>query len=148
MVRRGLWIGALLGFLVSQGHVAFAQTKSGETIESCGLGSRQCRCVERTDAIHAKVITWCNSKESRDYYKDRDACLRDKLKTASHCDIAERWTEWDEEGDQAYNDEGRLITASKMGRMCGMACKKHDCKCSDGPTCHFGHDASEHKGKS
>ena len=121
-----------------------AQTK----IESCGLSGHECHCVERTDAIHSKIVARCNTQASRDYYKDRDVCLREKLKTASHCDIAERWSEWDEEADQAYDDEGRLTTASKMGRMCTMACKKHDCKCNDGPTCHFGHDASEHKGKS
>ena len=125
-----------------------AQSPKGEKIESCGLGSKHnCHCIERTDRIQNRAAELCNSGDWRNYYKTQAECIREKLYHMDHCSIAETWTEYDEESGTAEERDGHYVTASTMGPMCQMACKKHDCKCQDGPTCHYGHDISEHRGE-
>jgi hypothetical protein len=64
-----------------------------------------------------------------------------------HCALAETIHSLDGEG-MHWDDATQEYTGkSQMGVLCSMACKKHDCKCNDGPTCHFGHGASEHDQK-
>lgn len=77
-----------------------------------------------------------NPKDNKGLY----ACIR--AHNMFHCTLAEIITEW---------DEGRgnmeLQESSPMGPMCKMSCKRGDCKCDDGPTCHFGHSAKDHQEK-
>jgi hypothetical protein len=114
-----------------------AQKPTPEKIESCGLGSgHHCHCIERTDKIQDKAMAVCNGPNWREFYRTKEECYSKRLAGLDHCSIAESWTEYDQGTDATSEPE--------MGPMCAMACKKHDCKCSDGPTCHFGHAAAEH----
>jgi len=54
-----------------------------------------------------------------------------------HCSLVMRY--------DAADDDGSAEAGSAMSERCTMACKKHDCKCDDGPSCHIAHDASEHE---
>ena len=132
-MRKLLAIALFAGVALSQ--------NGGSKIEFCGLGSKhECHCLERTEAIHSKIVTSCEATAKND--KERDACLKRDM--IAHCDMAETPTEWDEDGFQWNSEKQEFDGKSAMGPMCAMACKKHDCRCQDGPTCHFGHDASEH----
>lgn len=117
----------------------FAQTKT--RFEYCGLGSHhECHCIDRVQKIHQLIYEKCEHATSNN--ADFDKCIKALQKT--HCSIAESLTEYD--GEMHWDSEkDEYVGESKMGPMCTMACKPHDCKCDDGPTCHFGHDASDHK---
>lgn len=124
----------------------FAQKPKPDAIESCGLGSgHHCHCKERTDNIQTAALAFCNAPGWRDHYKTQEECYRERLHGLDHCSIAERSTDYDQYAGDAELQDGHLIAKSSMGAMCSMACKKHDCKCDDGPTCHFGHTAADHK---
>jgi hypothetical protein len=118
-------------------------------IESCGGGSKPaCHCLQRTDKIQVQAAEVCNGPHWRDFYKTQVECFHAKLSGLDHCSIAESWSRYDEDSGVAEEQDGRIVSASTMGPMCSMACKKHDCKCdADGPTCHYGHNASDHKGE-
>jgi hypothetical protein len=136
---------ALLGLLA---FALLAQSPK-QKIESCGLGAKPaCHCITRTSAIQLKAAEVCNGPHWRDDYKTQVECFRAKLSGLDHCSIAETWREdYDQESGTEERD-GHTVTASNMGPMCSMACKKHDCKCdADGATCHFGHTIADHKGE-
>ncbi len=68
--------------------VAIGQ-QSAPKIERCGLGSKhECHCLQRTDAIHNKIISACEG--DRRTAKQRDECLRREM--IQHCDMAETFT--------------------------------------------------------
>jgi hypothetical protein len=138
--------------LVATGIVA-QQTKP--KIEFCGLGkgSHECSCIRRVQKIHEKAYDECERSTMRaDGSKDQkewEACIG---QIPTHCDIAESVTGHDElnPGFEGYWDPEKAelnSDAFKMGPLCTMACKMHDCKCDDGPTCHFGHTAADHEAK-
>ncbi len=116
----------------------FAQ-QSAEKIEYCGLGSHhECNCVRRTQAVHEKFIDNCERTSLRaDGSKDTEAFNKCMQNMPAHCDIADHYSVWNQE-------EGHWETDPVMSEHCTLACKKHDCTCDDGPTCHFGHQASDH----
>jgi hypothetical protein len=116
--------------------LALAAQQAREKIDYCGLGSHhECNCVRRTQAVHEKFIDNCERSSLRpDGSKDDKAFNQCMQSMPAHCDIADQ---------HAISGEGENDPA--MSEHCALACKKHDCKCDDGPTCHFGHQASEHQ---
>jgi len=111
--------------------------QSKEKIEFCGLGSsHDCRCIRKSQAVRQSGYETCD-REHPERGKAFDACL---ASLPAHCDIVDnyRYDNHDENGEPVKDD------GSEMGEHCSMICKMHDCKCDDGPTCHFGHDASAH----
>jgi hypothetical protein len=120
--------------------VAAIGQQSASKIERCGLGSKHdCHCLERTDAIHTKIITSCEAEAKT--AKDRDECLHREM--IPHCDMAERFTKWDTDGSAISREDGEYDMHSSMGPMCTMACRKHRCECADGPKCDFGMSKEE-----
>lgn len=119
--------------------LALAAQQAREKIDYCGLGSHhECNCVRRTQAVHQKFIDDCERGSLRpDGSKDDKAFNRCMQNMPAHCDIADQHT--------ISNGESGGQTDPAMSEQCTLACKKHDCKCDDGPTCHFGHQASEHQ---
>ena len=117
--------------------LALAAQQAREKIEFCGLGSHhECNCVRRTQAVRQNFIENCERSSLRpDGTKDDKAFNECMQHMPAHCDIADQHVYGGESGDGQ---------GSAMSAQCTMACKKHDCKCDDGPTCHFGHQASEH----
>jgi hypothetical protein len=104
-------------------------------IERCGLGSKhECHCLQRTEAIHNKIIATCEKDAKTS--KQRDECLRREM--IPHCAMAETFTKWDTETSAARREDGDYDMHSGMGPMCTMACLKHRCECADGPKCDFG----------
>lgn len=119
--------------------VAIGQ-QSAPKIERCGLGSKhECHCLQRTDAIHNKIISACEG--DRRTAKQRDECLRREM--IQHCDMAETFTKWDTETSTAFRGDGEYDMNSGMGPMCTMACRKHRFECADGPKCDFGMSKDE-----
>lgn len=132
--------------------VAAIGQQSTAKIERCGLGSKhECHCLERTDAIHNKIISYCETDAKT--AKQRDECLKREM--IQHCDMAERLTKWDTDASAVSREDGEYEMHSGMGSMCTMACRKHRCECADGPKCDFGMskeesaqaDREERKGK-
>jgi hypothetical protein len=118
--------------------------QSAPKFEFCGLGSKHdCSCVRRVQAIRQTRFESCQTAAlERGEDPDKADCFKD---VASHCSLAESRQSEDGE-DLAWNQEkGEFEGNSKMGALCTMACKSHDCKCDDGPECHFGHQASDHE---
>jgi hypothetical protein len=120
-----------------------AQQPTRNTIAACGFGSgHECRCLERTERIQRKIIAACQSAGSKKQITD---CVHEHMQ--DHCALAETMHPLDGE-DMHWDASTQEYTGkSEMGVLCSMACKKHDCKCDDGPTCHYGHDVSEHDEK-
>jgi hypothetical protein len=130
--------------LVIFGGALLLAQQSASKIEFCGLGSKhECNCVRRVQAIRQARIESCrNGALERGEDPDKAECFKD---LASHCSLAESRQSEDGE-DLAWNQEkGEFEGSSKMGTLCTMACKKHDCSCDDGPQCHFGHSAEDHQ---
>lgn len=104
------------------------------------FGSKhECHCLERTDAIHNKIIASCEAESKTP--KERDACLHREM--IQHCDMAERFTKWDTDTSATPREDGDYDMRSAMGPMCTMACRKHRCECADGPKCDFGMSKEE-----
>lgn len=118
---------------------ALAAQQSKEKIDYCGLGSsHDCNCVRRTQAVHQKFIENCVRTSLRaDGSQDDKAFDQCMARMPAHCDIADHYSIWNSE-------KGEWESDPVMSEHCTLACKKHDCKCDDGPTCHFGHQPSEH----
>jgi hypothetical protein len=121
----------------------FAQ-QSAPKFEFCGLGSKHdCSCIRRVQAIHQRVYEDCRRSVGDDRGKQFDACIQAGLQP--HCSLAETVSAYDD-GAVSWDAEAHQFNGeSKMGPMCTMACKSHDCRCDDGPSCHFGHNASDHE---
>jgi hypothetical protein len=112
--------------------------------EFCGLGSKhECSCARRVHAIHDKVYQDCIRLAGDDRGKQFDECIQAGMQP--HCALAETVSNYDE-GALTWDQETHEFQGeSKMGPMCTMACKSHDCKCSaNEETCHFGHQLSDH----
>ncbi len=78
-------------------------------IERCGLGSKhECHCLERTDAIHNKIIATCEADSKT--AKERDECLHREM--IPHCEMAETFTKWDTETSAAAREDGDYDSAS------------------------------------
>lgn len=102
--------------------------------DACGLGLHKdhpCHCVEHTSDVQNEWVTACLASDPKktetDCVKTMPSYIRD------HCQAAERYGNWQDEG-------------KPMPNQCTSACKMKDCKCDDGPTCHFGHTAADHQG--
>ncbi len=120
--------------------IAAIGQQSAPKIERCGLGSKhECHCLERTDAIHNKIIAFCEAESKTP--KERDACLHREM--IQHCDMAERFTKWDTDTSATPREDGEYDMRSAMGPLCTMACRKHRCECADGPKCDFGMSKEE-----
>ncbi len=129
--------------LIGSCLILFGAQQSAPKFESCGLGShRECNCVRRVQAIRQARIEICrNGALARGEDPDKADCFKD---LASHCSLAESRQSEDGE-DLVWNSERREFDgSSKMGPLCTMACKAHDCGCDDGPQCHMGHSAADH----
>ena len=128
--------------IVSACVLLFAQKPSSGAIDRCGLGTHHdCHCSARYHAIQEKIIRYCelNSQTKEQH----DTCMQ---AIPFYCNVIDRYTGWDEFSGNSVSEDGEQNeNASKMGPLCTGACKKHDCSCFDGPTCHIGHDASEHE---
>ena len=114
-----------------------AQKSSSEPIDRCGLGTHHnCQCSARYHAIQQKIVQYC---ELHSQTKAQiDTCMQ---AVPFYCNVIDQYTGWDELRGDSPSEEN----ASKMGPLCTGACKKHDCSCFDGPTCHIGHQASDHE---
>jgi hypothetical protein len=123
--------------------LALAAQQAKEKIEYCGLGSHhECDCLRRTQAVRQKFIENCERSSMRsDGSKDDKVFDKCMTRMPAHCDIADHVSIWN-------SDRGEWESDPVMSEHCTMACKKHDCTCDDGPTCHFGHQASEHDQRS
>jgi len=103
-----------------------------DKIEFCGLNSsHECYCVRRTQAVQNAYSEMCRLNSKSD--KELRECLSH---TPEHCNIVDQSAPADHDGD---NQE------SGMSDRCTMMCKKHDCRCDDGPQCHIGHSLSDHE---
>lgn len=112
--------------------ILFAQSKP--QFDFCGLGSHhECNCIRHTQEVRQKFIDECQKRSKSD--KDLDACLKGM---PAHCNLADRYVDWDGDGNS---------TDIPMASRCTMACKKSDCKCDDGPTCHFAHSPEDHRAR-
>ena len=108
--------------------------QSTPKFEFCGLGShRECSCIRHTQSVRQKFIDNCERTSTTT--KERDNCL---AHMPAHCDLADRYSDFDE------NNEN-VAVAIPMSERCSMACKKSDCKCDDGPVCHFAHTPADHQ---
>src|SRR6202167_5905573 len=92
--------------------IAAIGQQSTPKIERCGLGSKhECHCLERTDAIHNKIIAYCQGDAKT--AKERDSCLHREM--IAHCDMAERFTKWDTEASATSREDGDYDLHSGMG---------------------------------
>lgn len=109
--------------------------QSTPRFEACGLGTahHDCRCLDHTQRVRQAFIDDCQRTSKSD--AELDACLK---RMPAHCDLANRYVDWNGDGES---------TDIPMAERCTMACKKSDCKCDDGPTCHFEHRAEDHGSK-
>ncbi len=118
--------------LVIFGGALLLAQQSAPKFDFCGLGShRECNCVRHTQQVRAQFISKCDLTAKTD--KERDECLKNM---PAHCALAEQYIK---------DDDGNA-----MPEQCTLACKRSDCKCDDGPTCHMAHVAADHfppKGK-
>lgn len=111
--------------------VALLAQKPKPTIDACGLGLHKdhpCHCMEHTSEVQNDWMVRCqgvNDKTVEQCFKEMPVEIRD------HCSVAEHYGNWNNEGDP-------------MPKQCTMACKKSDCRCDDGPVCHYGHSAKDH----
>jgi hypothetical protein len=113
--------------------LALAAQQAREKIEFCGTGSsHECHCIRRTRAMQDEYMKDCRTNSTSD--KEMNDCM---ARMPGHCALVESYDAADDDGDSAAD--------SAMSERCTMACKKHDCKCDDGPACHIGHSASEHE---
>jgi hypothetical protein len=113
--------------------LALAAQQAREKIEFCGTGSsHECHCVRRTQAMQEEYLKACRMNASSE--KEMDDCMS---KLPGHCSLVVRYDVEDDQGDSE--------AAAAMSERCTMACKKHDCKCDDGPACHIAHSASDHE---
>ncbi len=113
--------------------LALAAQQAKEKIEFCGTGSsHECHCVRRTHAMQDEYLKSCRLNSTTD--KEMDDCMS---RMPGHCDLVASY--------DAADDEGDTENAAAMSERCTMACKKHDCKCDDGPACHIAHSESDHE---
>jgi hypothetical protein len=109
--------------------------KGHDIIEWCGTASsHECHCIRHTHAVQEAYLQSCrlNSKSE----KELSDCQRS---VPGHCQIVDEPLPADE--DEGEGD----VDSSAMSDRCTMMCKKHDCRCDDGPLCHVGHSASDHE---
>ncbi len=78
-----------------------------------------------------EYLKTCSSAASEN---EMNECV---AKIPGHCSLVERYDAADDTGDSERD--------AAMSERCTMACKKHDCKCDDGPACHIAHSASDHE---
>jgi hypothetical protein len=111
--------------------VALLAQKPKPTIEACGLGLHKdhpCHCVEHTSQVQTDWMVRCQGVNGRTV----EQCLKEMpVEIRDHCSVAEHYGNWNNEGDP-------------MPQQCSMACKRSDCRCDDGPVCHYGHSAKDH----
>jgi hypothetical protein len=113
--------------------LALVAQQAREKIEFCGSGSsHECHCVRRTKAMQDEQLKACRLNAKND--KDMAECM---AQIPGHCSLVATY--------DAADDQGGSEAASAMSERCTMACKKHDCKCDDGPACHIAHSASDHE---
>lgn len=113
--------------------LALTAQQAKEKIEFCGNGSsHECHCVRRTHTMQDQRLAACRMNSTSD--KELNDCL---AQIPGHCALVISY--------DAADDRSDPETSSAMSERCTMACKKHDCKCDDGPACHIAHDASEHE---
>ena len=113
--------------------LALAAQQAREKIEYCGNGSsHECHCVRRTHAMQDAALKACQTSSTTE--KELDDCM---ARIPGHCSLVASYDVADDQGDSE--------AAAAMSERCTMACKKHDCKCDDGPACHIAHSESEHE---
>ena len=128
-VRR--WYAATL-------FVAVALAQQSGKVDSCGglhATIHDCHCSERVARVRALDIATCEHKRGT---KDYDACVKHALAGHSHCQIAERSTDWDRDGDGLYpqNLHGDDVK-SPLGSYCKRSCERHRCECAEEAQCDF-----------
>lgn len=115
-----LWACALL-----------AQTRP--KFDHCGLGSHKaCNCIEHTHNERSRILSACLKESGKDDKRQAE-CFR---RTPQHCELADRYSDTDQSTGE--------VNPIAMSDRCTMACKKSDCSCDDGPTCHFLHSEKDH----
>jgi hypothetical protein len=108
--------------------------ESAGKLEMCGTPKgHECSCLRRTQARQEKLLKQC-----RDAGGSAPDCL---AKVPFHCDIVDQ-------PELREGDDGNWTTEAEMSDYCARNCKRHDCKCDDGPVCHIGHRASDHNTRS
>lgn len=115
--------------------VLFAQStsksESDNKMETCGTPKgHECSCLRRTLEKRDKLM-----KECRDSGGSASDCL---AKNPFHCDLVD-------EPEYNEGEDGGSTKETQMTDYCARNCKRHDCKCDDGPVCHIAHQAADHK---
>jgi hypothetical protein len=96
----------------------------------CGLGgSPECRCLLRTQLLQDEHLNACAQKYDRLDRTQKQQWLDCVKRQPLHCDIVANtalyghpWIE---------NSKSHIW----MDARCSVMCKKHNCKCDDGPIC-------------
>lgn len=124
---------ALLGLILV--GAAFSQQSSRPKTEQpktefCGRGGEhECHCLLRTQLLQDEHRAACEQKFDRSDKKQERQWLECGGKEPSHCDVAVDSVHyshpWIEDADTHVWMDGR----------CTVGCKKHHCKCDDGPVC-------------
>ena len=131
-VRRTKSPTVLLGLILF--GTAFSQQGSQNTeqprVEFCGLGgAHECRCLRRTQLVQDEHRANCEQKFNRSDEKQKKQWLECVGEQPAHCDVvlnsAHYRHPWIEDSESHV----------WMDTRCTVACKKHNCKCDDGPAC-------------
>jgi hypothetical protein len=124
-----LWLGLiLLGTAFSQ--QGSRRTTDQAPTEVCGLdGAHECYCLRRTQLLQDEHQAACDQKFDRFDKAQKKQWLECAGELPAHCDIvlnSPRYGHpWIEDSTNHEWTDGR----------CTVACKKHHCKCDDGPIC-------------
>jgi len=119
MLRKALltlvWFELLLVVVVAQ--------TSDKDFPTCGgpRSQHECHCKRLSDRIQTAREKECSKLTG-------EARIECNAKIPQHCDIIEQ-----PDPDPTMSDQ------------CTERCKRGDCKCDDGPTCHLMHSWREHK---
>jgi hypothetical protein len=124
---------------------AFAQKASAPRHEECG---HECRCVRRTFKVQQEHAGVCASQfPNRQTDKgERQAWMACMATQPQHCDIVKDRTgkyphpylpcePSDNCGISVDLETSEVTGTGQMDVRCTSACKMHDCKCDDGPSC-------------
>jgi len=125
---------------------AFAQKASAPRHQECG---HECHCLRRTFKVQQEHADACasqfpNRQADKAQRQGWMACMAGQ---PQHCDVVKDRTgkyphpylpcePGDKDCGTDVDPETNLATANaQMDVRCTAACKLHDCKCDDGPTC-------------
>lgn len=108
------WKIALGLLLVAQLAEPAAKKPPAPKVDVCTAG-HDCHCRRKTHDLQDAYINKCYTES-----KDRKALLECLRNTPDHCSLVNRYD------------------LNEMAGICGKACKRHSCKCDDGPPCSVG----------